>query len=282
MDEVDKEVDAQRDAQAREREDYGATFDAARTEFGQLAPLLWNPLGERLVAATAPVAGERVLDACCGTGASALPAARRVGPTGAVDAVDLSDGLLGVARGIAGSDLPWLTLTCSDVTTWTGSAPYDVVQSGYGVFFLPDMDADAGRLAGLLRPGGRFGVLAWHKDAMDAFARCLLGAVELVRGERPPPARARAAANRIETPDAMAAWLTAIGLTPTHTARVDLLVPLDETVSWKLVLGTGFRAMLDGMAADDVERLRTALLDNLAAAGVDHFDARSVVGVGVR
>lgn len=55
-------------------------------------------------------------------------------------------------------------LTCvefheADVTTWPGEhGGYDVVQSGFGVFFLPDMDVACDRLAALLRPRGRFAI----------------------------------------------------------------------------------------------------------------------------
>jgi ubiquinone/menaquinone biosynthesis C-methylase UbiE len=42
--------------------------------------------------------GGAVLDVCCGTGASAMPAAERVSPTGRVVGIDLADRLLDLAR----------------------------------------------------------------------------------------------------------------------------------------------------------------------------------------
>ena len=47
--------------------------------------------------------GARVLDVCCGTGASALPAAQAIGPGGTVIAVDLAEGLLRLGRAKAES-----------------------------------------------------------------------------------------------------------------------------------------------------------------------------------
>lgn len=262
--------------------DHAATFDAASAGFARIAPALWNPLGERLVEGSAPAAGERVLDACCGTGASALPAARRVGPSGAVDAVDVSDGMTAVGRAAAGTDLPWLRFTTADVTTWTGDAPYDVVQCGYGVFFLPDMDADSRRLASLLRPGGRFAVLAWGSGAITAFSTCVFRAYEQVTGERPEPSRNLDAAARVNSRDGITLWMSSIGVTPVEAHDLEHIVVLDEQVSWALVTGTGFRALIAELADDDLRRMRSAVLDNLAQAGVDHFDAGSVLGVGVR
>jgi 2-polyprenyl-3-methyl-5-hydroxy-6-metoxy-1,4-benzoquinol methylase len=42
--------------------------------------------------------GAKILDAACGTGASALPAAETVGPGGEVIAVDLAEKLLSLGR----------------------------------------------------------------------------------------------------------------------------------------------------------------------------------------
>ena len=42
--------------------------------------------------------GARVLDVCCGTGSSAIPAAELVGPSGFVIGIDLADRLLALAR----------------------------------------------------------------------------------------------------------------------------------------------------------------------------------------
>ncbi|WP_145809731.1 class I SAM-dependent methyltransferase [Kribbella amoyensis] len=69
-------------------------YDADAEDFLRWPPLLRDPLGAELVDAAAPQRGERVLDACSGAGGSALPAARRVGAAGRVDAVDLTTHLV--------------------------------------------------------------------------------------------------------------------------------------------------------------------------------------------
>ncbi|WP_260478999.1 methyltransferase domain-containing protein [Kibdelosporangium aridum] len=55
-------------------------------------------MGAATVAVAGPKPGDRVLDACCGAGASAVPAARLVGPEGVVDAVDLSGAMVDALR----------------------------------------------------------------------------------------------------------------------------------------------------------------------------------------
>jgi ubiquinone/menaquinone biosynthesis C-methylase UbiE len=49
--------------------------------------------------------GATVLDLCCGAGASALPAARLVGPAGHVLGIDIAAPLLELARARAATDV---------------------------------------------------------------------------------------------------------------------------------------------------------------------------------
>ncbi len=65
-------------------------FDRAAATYDQVGVDFFRPIGRFLVSRTAPRPGERILDLGCGRGASALPAAEAVGPTGAVLATDLA------------------------------------------------------------------------------------------------------------------------------------------------------------------------------------------------
>jgi len=76
----------------------GMVFDAAHAGFAVWSSLLWEPIGAATVAEIRTAQGQRVLDACCGNGAAAVPAAAAVGPTGWVDGVDLAPKLLAAGR----------------------------------------------------------------------------------------------------------------------------------------------------------------------------------------
>src|SRR5438034_11698984 len=74
------------------------TYNAA-ADFYDASPLsFWDYFGRRTIELASLQIGSRVLDVCCGTGASALPAAEAVGRTEAVIGVDLSKALLESAR----------------------------------------------------------------------------------------------------------------------------------------------------------------------------------------
>ena len=62
------------------------------------ANTFWSRYGGRSVERLRLSPGQRVLDVCCGSGASAIPAAETVGSTGSVVGVDLAENLLALAR----------------------------------------------------------------------------------------------------------------------------------------------------------------------------------------
>jgi len=97
-----------------------ASFDPAAADFSRLSTPLWDRVGQATVQVSKPEPGEWVLDACCGDGASAIPAARLVGPTGHVDAVDLSAPLATTVTAAA-AELPQLTAYRTDVLEWPGA-----------------------------------------------------------------------------------------------------------------------------------------------------------------
>jgi SAM-dependent methyltransferase len=258
--------------------DVGAVFDAADPYFAVLAPVLWDPMGRATVARADPRPGERVLDVCCGTGASAIPAAHAVGPTGHVDAIDLSARLLAQGRAAA-PDLTQLHFTQADATTWSGAggAGYDVLQCVYGVFFLPDMDADYARLVTLVRPGGRVVVTTWARGSVMPVPELLAEAVQ-AEGADVPAAAGRGPVERIETEEQFHAWMTGLGLRDVTIVEQPHRMPLDADRAWALVMGSALRLLLTGVA--DVDRVRTRFLDLLVARQAHDMNAVSLIGMG--
>ena len=134
-----------------------------RTMFDRIAPVydLMNRAmtagldvrWRRLAAEAVVRPGNRVLDACCGTGDLAL-AAERAG--GRVTGVDFSEEMLARARKKS-STVEWLQGDVMDLPFEGGS--FDVVTVGFGVRNLADLDSGLRELARVLVPGGRLACL---------------------------------------------------------------------------------------------------------------------------
>lgn len=260
----------------------GNLFDDGAEHFERLAPVLWNPMGNAVVAAADLHVGDRVLDACCGSGSSAIPAAQVVDPEGRVDAVDLSSELLALAAAKASAlGLDIINFAQADASVWAAHEPYDAVLCSYGAFFLPDMAAGIRHLAEQLRSGGRFAMSTWQQQAHEPFASLLREACfeeqpHLREAPTPTPTRQR---EEIASPETLRAFLEGSGLGSVEVHETPLQVPLDAELAWTLVLGTGYRFLLPA-EAERRERVRSrfiaALGDNLS------LNADSLIAVAVR
>lgn len=81
--------------------------------------------------------GLSVLDAGCGTGAITAGIAKAVGPNGRVVGIDRDDVLLEIAR-TEHSMLPNLRFQCSDVTTFSADAEFDIVTAARTLQWIAD------------------------------------------------------------------------------------------------------------------------------------------------
>ncbi len=121
-------------------------------------------VSERLFQHAAIQPGERILDIGCGTGATALEAAKATGAGGAVLGIDLSHAMLGLARSRAEAmdGMATLTLEVADAQSHAfAQGAYDLLQSRFGVMFFEDPRAAFANLLGALRPGGRLCFVCW-------------------------------------------------------------------------------------------------------------------------
>ena len=74
-------------------------FDEASKTYGDDPKSGFDHYGKLLAEFSGAVPGEHVLDVACGTGAISLPLAQRIGPTGRLLGVDISQGMLDRAAG---------------------------------------------------------------------------------------------------------------------------------------------------------------------------------------
>lgn len=243
-------------------------FDRAAATYDQVGVDFFGPLGRFLVEHTAPQPGERVLDVGCGRGASAIPAAEAVGPTGRVVATDLAPAMVEAVRRAA-VDLPWLSAEVGDAED-PPAGPFDVVQGGLVLFFLPDLDAALARYREVLGDGGRLG-FTWFgtPDTRWNPVYDALGSV-LPEDQRQPSRTPGGGA--FASPDAMHAHLTGLGWRDVSTRALVHEVRVRDAEHWfEWTWSQGYRFLLEkleGQGLLDRARERAEpVLAGLAADG---------------
>jgi SAM-dependent methyltransferase len=260
------------------------TYGAAADHYTGPALGFWDRFGADTVSRLGLAAGDRVLDLCCGAGASAIPAARAVGPSGQVLGIDVAAPMLELAQARAAREgLEQVSFRQGDATrTGLPSGGFGAVMCVFGVFFAPDMAGFVAEMWRLVRPGGVLAVTTWgpglFEPANSRFWRCV--------GEAEPTLfKAFNPWDEITTPSALAGLLARGGV-PSRavvTVAAEGRHQLDHPDQfWDIVLGSGYRATADALGPSRCDRLRSRLLAELRADGVTALRTDVVYGTARR
>jgi ubiquinone/menaquinone biosynthesis C-methylase UbiE len=258
------------------------TYGAAADHF-DLAPLsFWDQFGAATVARLRLPAGAAVLDLCCGAGASAIPAARAVGPTGRVLGIDVAAPLLELARAKARREgLSQAEFRLDDATsTGLPEASFDAVVCVFGVFFVADMAGFVREMWRLVRPGGVLAVTTWGPGLFEPANGCFWAAVEAVE---PRLFKAFNPWDEITTPAALADLFTRASTARPAIESVAGQHLLDRPEDfWDVVLGSGYRATIDALSLAQRETVRGRVLGEVSSRGITALRTDVMFGTATR
>lgn len=258
------------------------TYSLAADYFDAEALAFWNRYGRRTVERMALPRRARVLDVCCGTGASALPAAQSVGPEGRVIAVDLAEELLKLGRMKAHAAAMTNIEFRRDDMTDLGFPDhhFNAVVCVFGIFFVPDMEAEVAELWRMVQRGGQLAITTWGPDIFAPAYEIWLGAVRRVR---PDLHTAFNPWDRITTPEAVRKLFGDAGVPQVDVVAEEghqaLATPADF---WTIALGSGLRWTIEQMGADVADGVRQEILGALATKGVDRVATNVIYAIARR
>ena len=261
----------------------GRTYAAAADHYRRPALGFWDRWGSATVSRIDLSGGDRVLDVCCGAGASAIPAALAVGATGSVLGLDLAEPLLALARQRA-ADLGVgnVSFERHDATeTGLPSESFDAVVCVFGVFFAADMPAFVAEMWRLVRPGGTLAITTWGpgwcEPASDVFW-------SVVGRHDPTLVRAFNPWDDITTPAALRDVFERGGVTDsTFDATSGEVHHLEDPADfWDVVLGSGYRATIDALPGASRDLVRRDLTTELRERGINSIGNDVVFGAAVK
>lgn len=258
------------------------TYNAASDFYDHPANTFWARYGRRTVERLALTAGARVLDVCCGSGASAIPAAEIVGPTGSVVGVDLAENLLELARAKANQQgLDNIEFRSGDLTNLPFNAEsFHAVVCVFGIFFVPDMEAALRELKRVLRSGGRLAITTWGPRFFEPASTAFWNSV---RSVRPDLYKAFNPWDRISEPHELQSLLNVAGFTQLEVLTESDTQPVNSPDDWwPMVMGSGYRGTVDQLSAADRERVRSENSDFIRGASVKSLEANVVYAVAIK
>jgi ubiquinone/menaquinone biosynthesis C-methylase UbiE len=258
-----------------------SAYNRAADFYDHAGNAFWERFGSQTVERLQLPGGDQILDLCCGSGASALPAAQAVGPGGRVVGVDLADELLRLAREKAAArDLTNVEFRQGDVMALDfPRASFDAVICVFGVFFIPDMAAAMGEMWSFVRPGGRLAITTWgqglFEPANDAFWRA-------VQSVRPDLYKSFNPWDRLGEPRLVEELFQSTGARPSVTLERASHVIRDEADVDALLLGTGYRGTMEQLSAGDQAIVRASVVTAIRASTTPEINTDVIYAVALK
>lgn len=250
-----------------------SAYNSAADSYDHTANTFWSRFGRRTVERLGMAPGSLVLDLCCGTGASALPAAEAVGMGGRVVGVDLADELIRLAKEKAArSEIRNTEFHVADMLALEpGGRGFDYVVCVFGIFFVPDMASALHHVSGLLRPGGTLAVTTWGRGLFEPVNTIFWDAV---RRARPELYKSFNPWDRIGDRSALADLFQEAGLPgPSIEIEPGAHTVRGEACTQALLLGTGYRGTLEQLSEAERRQVQEEVAEQIRRRGVTEVRA---------
>src|SRR5215471_14484598 len=236
------------------------TYNAA-ADFFDASPLsFWDYFGRRTIELASLSNGSRVLDVCCGSGASALPAAEAVGPKGNVIGVDLATQLLDLARTKA---IQWrlsnIEFEVGDMLSLRfPAASFDAAVCVFGIFFVPDMAMAVSELWSRIRSGGKLAITTWGPNFCEPANGAFWCSIKNIR---PDLYKGFNPWDRINDPAGLRKILDEGGVASPNIIAENRLHPIKSPEDWwTIVLGSGYRGTIELLNLAERQKVKEANL----------------------
>jgi ubiquinone/menaquinone biosynthesis C-methylase UbiE len=243
-------------------------YNQAADYYDHAANAFWERFGRRTVERLSVPAGARVLDLCCGTGASALPAAERVGPSGKVLAVDLAEELIRLAkkkaqeRGLRNLEFLHDDMMALDLEP----ASFDFVLCVFGIFFVPDMAAALQQMWRFVAPSGQVAVTTWGQGLFEPANATFWEAINRVR---PDLYKSFNPWDQVGDPQLLTKLFADAGLPRPVAVLEPGMHPIrNEADLQALMLGTGYRGVVAQLSDAHRRRVQQEVVDCIHSVGV--------------
>lgn len=142
----------------------------AWVELQTLLDQLFAPLAELLADAAQSSGASAILDVGCGTGATTLAIARRLGSAARCTGADISQPMIAMAKERAAQLEQPVTFMLADVQTYGfGSAGFDLIVSRLGVMFFDDPVGAFSNLRQAAMDGAGLKFIAWRGPEENPF-----------------------------------------------------------------------------------------------------------------
>lgn len=208
------------------------------------------PATEKMLDLAAVAQGSRVLDVGCGSGEQTVIAARRVGETGHVLAIDIAAPMVAATeKNVAVAGLRNVsTRVCPADALSADLEPFDAAISRLVLMLVPDPVAAARAVLAVLRPAGAFSAIVPGDQAKTGFAAIVLDILARHGGKtdwEDEPGSIRSLVNPVR----LEAVLREAGFTEVRVSSMQTVQRLESASATTMMIREGF-AFYKALIAD--------------------------------
>ena len=235
------------------------TFNTVAQDYGLRASRFFHLSGEVMAGLLDLDGDESLLDVASGTGATALPLARKL-PRGQVTAVDFSAGMLKQASMSAmDQGLGNIIFQTHDMTQLPfDHHSFDHATCAFGLFFADDMGGALRHIADTVKPGGKVLISGFCGDSFQPMAQLCLDRLRTYGLEIPE----QTGWQRMSEAGQLQEIFTQAGLDDMHIERRSIGYHIDLEGWWEVVWNAGFRGLVEQLD-DNIDEFKQAHLNEL-------------------
>lgn len=211
---------------AGQQKEWGAAAPGWK-DWGQVIGPQLQPVSDRMMELVEIQPGQKVLDVATGLGEPAVTAARMVGPSGRVIAIDIAPRMLEIAR-MRVDELGLHNIDFREMDAEELDLPeqrFDVILCRLGLMYLPNLQTSLKRIRNLLVPGGRLMAAVWGPAQKVPFVSMPM-TVAMRELQVPPPPPGIPGPFSLADTDRVTQVLTQAGFTQVYTE------PMTLTFDW--------------------------------------------------
>jgi ubiquinone/menaquinone biosynthesis C-methylase UbiE len=258
-----------------------SAYNLAADHYDHASNSFWERFGRRTIDRLQIPPGARVLDLCCGSGASALPAALAAGPAGTVVGVDLARELIQLGQVKADRlGLTNVSFRVADILELDEpKESFDFVVCVFGIFFVPDMAAALRQMWSFVRDGGTLAATTWGTGLFEPVNSAYWTAVQRVR---PELFKSFNPWDLLGEPALVRQLFENAGLPRPNIELEKGFHPIDHDEDViALLMGSGYRGVIEQLSSAEQSQLREDVLSAVRSSGAASVNADVIYATAI-
>ncbi|MDH5377243.1 MAG: class I SAM-dependent methyltransferase [Gammaproteobacteria bacterium] len=242
-------------------------FNTVASHYGLGGARFFHLAGQEMANLLPLNGNESVLDVACGTGASSIPIAKKLG-RGSVTASDFSEEMLAQAKSYAQRDgQNNIIFSIQDMTRLDfPDGHFDHANCAFGLFFVEDMVSLLKHIASKIKPGGTIQISGFTGDSFQPLSDL---AVERMRNYGVAIPENPYSWRRMAEPEQLQTLFADAGLSDVQITRKSLGYKIDKDGWWEVLWNAGFRGFLNQL--EDIDQFKAEHYEELDQLGTDLF-----------